>query len=63
MVKVLLVNNYSMENAYSLWEIGKSASHHLWGKIEIEKKGNVEMIIFPHEKNVLLNKIGKFCSR
>lgn len=60
MVKVLLVNNYSMENAYSLWKIGKSASHHLWGKIELEKKGNVEMIIFPHEKNVLLNKIGKF---
>ena len=58
-VKVLLVNNYSMENAYSLWKNGKSGSHHVWGKVELERKGNIKMEIFRHEKFRFLNKLGK----
>nr|WP_291372810.1 glycosyltransferase [Cyclobacterium sp.] len=58
--RVFLINNYSMENAYSLWEKGLSGSHHVWGKVELDKKGKVDMRIFPHEKYPLLNKIGEF---
>ncbi|SHN02834.1 Glycosyltransferase involved in cell wall bisynthesis [Cyclobacterium lianum] len=57
--RLLLVNNYSMENAYALWEKGNSGSHHVWGKIELENRGKVEVRIFPHEKYPVLNKIGK----
>jgi len=56
--RLLLVNNYSMENAYQLWEKGKSGSQHVWGKIELEERGNVEVKIFKHEKYSLLNRIG-----
>jgi glycosyltransferase involved in cell wall biosynthesis len=56
--RVLLVNNYSMENAYSLWKQGKSGSHHVWGKVELEERGNIEVKIFQHEKFPFLNRIG-----
>ena len=59
-MKILLINNYSMENAFTLWKQGKSGSHHLWGKIELEKKGKIDVVIFPHIKYKFLNKIGKF---
>lgn len=49
-----------MENAFALWEKGNSGSHHVWGKIELERRGKVEVIIFPHEKYSFLNNIGKF---
>ncbi|MDN3686708.1 glycosyltransferase [Cyclobacterium jeungdonense] len=49
-----------MENAYSLWKKGLSGSHHVWGKVELDKMGKVDMTIFPHEKHPLINKIGKF---
>ena len=57
-LKVLITNNYSMENAYSLWENGKSGSHHVWGKVELERKGTIEMETFRHEKFRFLNKLG-----
>lgn len=53
-----MVNNYDMEYAYDLWKKGQSGSHHLWGKVELEKRGNVEVEIFPHVKHPILNKIG-----
>jgi glycosyltransferase involved in cell wall biosynthesis len=59
-IRVLLMNNYSMEKAYLEWQNGITPSHHLWGKIEIEKRGNVEMEILPFEKYKFLNKIGDF---
>ena len=49
--KVFLINNYSMERAYSLWEKGISGSHHVWGKVELDQRGKVAMTVFPHEKN------------
>ncbi len=49
-----------MENAYSLWKEGKSGSHHVWGKVELEKKGNIQMETFRHEKFRFLNKLGNF---
>ena len=57
--KVFLINNYSMERAYSLWEKGISGSHHVWGKVELDQRGKVEMTVFPHEKYKILNKIGR----
>jgi len=59
-MNVLLVNNYSMERAYDLWNKGISGSHHVWGKVELDQMGNVNMIIFPHEKYQWLNKFGRF---
>ncbi|MCC5937641.1 MAG: glycosyltransferase [Lunatimonas sp.] len=47
-----------MERAYDLWKNGISGSHHVWGKIEIEKKGEIEVIVFPHVKYRWINKIG-----
>lgn len=58
--RLLLVNNYNMEKAYHLWEKGESGSHHVWGKVELEREGNVEVKIFQHNKYPLLNKIGNF---
>lgn len=59
-MKVLLVNQYSMENAYDLWKKGVSGSHHVWGKIELDRRGKVDVIIFKHLKYPILNKIGDF---
>ncbi len=57
-MRILLINSYSMENAYQLWSEGKSGSHHVWGKIELERISDFKMIIFPHEKYKWLNRIG-----
>ena len=52
------MNAYSMENAYELWRKGTSGSHHVWGKVELEKNSDIKVILFPHEKYRFLNKIG-----
>lgn len=57
--RIFLINNYSMERAYSLWEKGLSGSHHVWGKVELDQRGKVDMTVFPHEKHPFLNKLGK----
>ncbi|WP_375585481.1 glycosyltransferase [Cyclobacterium xiamenense] len=57
-MRILLINSYSMETAYQLWSEGKSGSHHVWGKIELEKISDYKMIVFPHEKYKWLNRIG-----
>jgi glycosyltransferase involved in cell wall biosynthesis len=57
-MKVLLVNSYSMEKAYNLWGNGTSGSHHVWGKVELDRRKNVEMVLFLHEKYKFLNKLG-----
>ncbi len=59
-MNVLLVNNYSMERAFDLWKKGISGSHHVWGKVELDQEGTVNMIVFPHEKHKWINKLGKF---
>ncbi|WP_162417076.1 glycosyltransferase [Cyclobacterium roseum] len=48
-----------MENAYQLWKEGKSGSHHVWGKIELEKISEFSVIVFLHEKYKWLNKLGR----
>jgi len=59
-MKVLLMNTYSMEKAFRDWKAGITPSHHLWGKIELDQMGEIDMEILPHEKYMFLNKIGKF---
>lgn len=48
-----------MENTYALWAKGTSGSQHVWGKIELDQKGDIEVILLKHEKYPFLNKIGK----
>lgn len=59
-MNVLLVNNYSMERAYNLWSKGLSGSHHVWGKVELDRNSEVNMIVFPHEKYKWINSLGGF---
>lgn len=58
-VRVTIVNNYSMENAYALWKSGKSGSHHVWGKVELDRKGRIEIETFPHQKFKFLERLGR----
>ncbi len=48
-MRVLLINNYPMDKAYELWAKGEYPSQHLWGKIEIDKHSDIEMVILKHE--------------
>ena len=57
-MRVLLINQYSMEEAYELWEMGRSGSHHVWGKVELDQRGGIDMMIIPHVKYPFINKIG-----
>ncbi len=59
MIKVILMNTYSMDKAYKDWKEGITPSHHLWGKIELDKRGRVEMEILKFEKFKFLNTIGR----
>lgn len=59
MVRVLLANSYSMEFTYDLWKKGKGGSHHVWGKVELDRGKEIEMTILPHEKYKFLDIIGK----
>lgn len=47
-----------MERAYALWQNGTSGSQHVWGKVELDERKNVEIIILKHEKYRFLNRIG-----
>ncbi len=53
-----MINNYPMDNAYALWSKGEYPSQHLWGKIEMDKSPNIEMVILKHEKYKFLNRLG-----
>ena len=57
-MKVLLINNYSMEDAWRLWQEGKYPGHHLWGATHLEQYG-VETKILPHEKFGRLKRFSK----
>jgi len=48
-----------MENAFRDWKNGVTPSHHLWGKIELDKGGKVQVDILPYQKYKFLDKIGK----
>lgn len=48
-----------MVNAYDLWKKGLSGSHHVWGKVELEKNDNIKVILFEQVKYKFLNSIGK----
>jgi glycosyltransferase involved in cell wall biosynthesis len=57
-MKVLLINNYSMEDAWKLWEEGKYPGQHLWGATHLAQYG-VETEILPYEKYGFLKKLSK----
>jgi glycosyltransferase involved in cell wall biosynthesis len=58
-MKILLINTYSMENAHRDWKNGITPSHHLWGKIELDKRGKVQVDILPYQKYKFLDKLGR----
>ena len=58
-MNVVLINNYPMDNAYRLWQEGVSGSHHVWGKVELERNYNYNFILFRHVKYPFLNKVGR----
>ncbi len=57
-MKVLFINNYPMDQAWEAWRNGKYPGHHLWGVTDLSKYG-IDVDILPHEKYVVLNKIGR----
>src|SRR5690606_5178171 len=59
-MKVFLINQYYMDEDYELWQKGRSGSHHVWGKVELDQRGEIKMMIIPHIKYRFLNKIGHF---
>lgn len=59
-MKVLLINNYPMDVAHAEWERGECPSQHLWGTVELEKNGTIELVILKHQKYKSLDKIGSF---
>lgn len=57
-MKVLFINNYPMDHAWSLWQNGEYPGHHLWGATHLSKHG-IEVQILPHQTSKFLNKIGR----
>jgi glycosyltransferase involved in cell wall biosynthesis len=57
-MKVLFINNYPMDHAWSLWQNGEYPGHHLWGATHLSKHG-IEVQIFPHQTFKFLNRIGR----
>lgn len=59
MVKIILLNTYPMDKAYEEWKNNITPSHHLWGKIELDRRGRVYVEILRFEKYKFLNDIGR----
>ncbi|MCH7398630.1 hypothetical protein MM236_11545 [Belliella sp. DSM 107340] len=58
-MKILIANSYSLDIIYKEWSEGKSPSHFLFGKIELEKHHKIKVDIVPFEKWKFINKLGK----
>jgi glycosyltransferase involved in cell wall biosynthesis len=48
-MKVILINNYSMDGAWELWKKKEFPAHHLWGATQLQEYG-IDVDILPHEK-------------
>lgn len=57
-MKILMVNDYPLDSYYIQWQKGLTPSQQLWGKVELDKGKDIELIILPHVKYTFLNKIG-----
>lgn len=57
-MKVIFINNYSMDLIWKEWQKQESAGHHLWGTTNFDKYG-IDCHILTHEKYTLLKKISK----
>lgn len=58
--RILMVNDYSLEKSFDNWKKGLTPSQQLWGKVELDRINQFEVILLPHEKYPILNKIGNF---
>lgn len=56
--RILMVNDYPLDKYYENWRNGLTPSQQLWGKVELDRLGNFEVIMLPHQKYPFLNKIG-----
>lgn len=59
-LRILLTNAYAMDKIHELYKKGLCPGHHLYGALELEKDHNMEVVILPHERYPLLNKIGNW---
>jgi len=59
-IKILLINSYSFEKIFDNWKNGINPSHYLMGKVELEKSGEFQVDILPHQKYNWLDTLGKF---
>jgi len=55
-MKVIFINNYSMDWAWEKWKQKEYPGHHLWGAAHFHENG-VDIEIIPHEKYLILKKI------
>lgn len=56
--RILMVNDYPLDKYYENWRKGLTPSQQLWGKVELDRLNNFEVVMLPHEKYPFLNKIG-----
>lgn len=56
--RILMVNDYPLDKYYENWRKRLTPSQQLWGKVELDRLGNFEVVMLPHEKYPFLNKIG-----
>jgi glycosyltransferase involved in cell wall biosynthesis len=57
-MRILLFNDYPMDKYYEDWKKGLTPGQQLWGKTELDKKENFEVVILPHHEHKILKRIG-----
>lgn len=57
-MKVLMVNDYPLDSYYQKWQEGLTPSQQLWGKVELDREKEFELIILPHQKFKFLDYVG-----
>jgi glycosyltransferase involved in cell wall biosynthesis len=55
-MKVIFINNYSMDWAWEKWKKKEYPGHHLWGATHLNKEG-IDVDILPHEKYAILKQV------
>lgn len=57
-MKVLLINNYPMDDAWERWQNGEAPGQHLWGATHLTQHG-IEVEILPYQPLKFLNRMGR----
>lgn len=57
-----MLNHYPLDSYFTNWQNGLTPSQQLWGKVELDRDNEFEVIILPHQKYKFLDKIGNLVS-